>query len=125
MAKKEDIEKQVAAMEKLGFSKEEIADILKIDAEIDHGGNPFPLAPELEKAAKKAMHCGTRKTPEKVQRTRKKNTIKAEIIEKLYDFLQNDTIFQNLTITNSERMLNFNVNGQDFDLTLIQKRKKE
>lgn len=130
MAKK-DTEKQIAAMEKLGFSKEEIADILKSDAEIDRGAKLFELDPEKEKVAKEARHCGTRKTPTVYKldntdgkRSKKKNTVKAEIIEKLFEFLSNQADFQNLEVANAERMITFSIGDTNFDLTLIQKRNK-
>lgn len=130
MAKK-DTEKQIAAMEKLGFSKEEIADVLKSDDKIDHGAKLFELDPEKEKVSKEARHCGSRKAPTiykldntDSKRSKKKNTVKAEIIAKLFDFLSNEADFQNLEVANAERMITFSVGMANFDLTLIQKRNK-
>lgn len=128
MAKK-DIEKQIAAMEKLGFSKEEIADILNSDDEIDHGAKLFELDPEKEKVAKEARHCGTRKAPTVYKldntngkRNRKENTTKSAIIAKLAKFLSENT-YENVEVANKERMITFKVGENLYDLTLIQKRK--
>lgn len=111
-------------MEKLGFSEEEIADILKSDDEIDHGAKLFELDAEKEKNAKKARCAGTRKAESNVKKNRKKNEIKAEIIEKLFNFLLKEADFQNLEIANAERMIKFSVGELNFDLTLVQKRDK-
>lgn len=131
MAKK-DTEKQIAAMEKLGFSKEEIADILKSDAEIDRGAKLFELDPEKEKVAKEARHCGTRKTPTVYKldntdgkRSRKENPTKAAIIAELATFLteNSENACENVEITNKERMIAFVCGENSYELTLIQKRK--
>lgn len=131
MAKK-DTEKQIAAMEKLGFSKEEITDILKSDAEIDHGAKLFELDPEKEKVAKEARHCGTRKAPTVYKldntdgkRSKKENTTKAAIIAELATFLAENSVnsCENVEITNKERMIAFVCGENSYELTLIQKRK--
>lgn len=130
MATKKDIEIQTANMRKLGWSEEEIADVLKADAEIDHGGKLFELDEEHEKVSKVARSAGTRKAPTVYKldntdgkRSRKPNALKGEIMQKLYDFLANDSDFADLTMPNAERMLAFSVNELNFELTLIQKRK--
>lgn len=128
---KQDTEKKIAAMEKLGFSQEEIADILRADDAIEHGEKLFELTKEQEKVSKEARMTGTRKAPTiykldntNGKRSKKKNNLKAEIIQKLYDFLASEEEFQNLETPNAERMLSFSVDGTNFELTLIQKRNK-
>jgi Holliday junction resolvasome RuvABC DNA-binding subunit len=56
--------KQIEAMQKLGFSEEEIKDIIATDEAIDKGEKVyFDLSPEKEKEAKKYAKAGTRKAP--------------------------------------------------------------
>ena len=56
--------KQIEAMEKLGFSKEEIEDIIKTDEAIDKGEKVyFDLSPEKEKEAKKFAKSGGKDLP--------------------------------------------------------------
>ena len=93
MAKSTD--KQIEAMRKLGFSEDEIADVLKSDDAIDHGEKvAFDLTPEKEKEAKKYIKSGTRKAPVNYQldntggkRNRKENPTKGAIIAELSKFL--------------------------------------
>lgn len=125
MTKKEELERQITAMEKLGFTKEEIADILATDAEIDHGAKLFDLDPEAEKIAKSARGTGTRKAPEKRTVTRKENATKAQIIAEIARFLtENPEIScENVEITNKERMIALKCGENSYEITLIQKRK--
>ena len=86
--------KQIEAMQKLGFSEEEIKDIIATDEAIDKGERVyFDLSPEKEKEAKKFAKAGTRKAPTvykldnaEGKRSRKENPTKAAIIAELAKF---------------------------------------
>ena len=120
---------QIEAMEKLGFSAEEIADIIKSDEAIDKGEKVyFDLDPEKEKEAKKFAKAGTRKAPTvykldngEGKRSRKENPTKAAIIQYLFECLKD---YDNVVITNKERQISFSCGDNNFELTLVQKRKK-
>ena len=120
---------QIEAMEKLGFSAEEIADIIKSDEAIDKGEKVyFDLDPEKEKEAKKFAKAGTRKAPTvykldngEGKRSRKENPTKAAIIQYLFECLKD---YDNVVITNKERQISFSCDDNNFELTLVQKRKK-
>ncbi len=118
-------------MEKLGFSPDEIADIIKCDDEIDHGAKLFQLDADKEKIAKSARICGTRKAPVNYQldntedkRSKKKNDTKAGIISILFDFLTKnaDLAIENAEIINKERQIAFSIGSNKYELTLVQKR---
>ena len=125
--------KQIEAMEKCGFSPEEIADIIKSDEAIDKGERVyFDLSPEKEKEAKKFAKAGTRKAPTvykldnvEGKRSRKENPTKAGIIAEIAKFLEenSENACENVEITNKERQIAFKIGENAYELTLVQKRK--
>lgn len=125
MAKKEETEKKIAAMRKIGIPEDEIKQILEDDLAIDRGADLFKLDKEKEKIAKAARATGTREAKKPVQKEKKKDEEKALIIAVLARFLaENSEISaENLQISNPERMITFNLNENLYELTLIKKRK--
>ena len=125
--------KQIEAMEKCGFSPEEIEDIIKSDEAIDKGERVyFDLDPEKEKEAKKFAKAGTRKAPtvykldnENGKRSRKENPTKAAIIAEIAKFLaeNSENACENVEITNKERQIAFKIGENSYEFTLVQKRK--
>lgn len=124
--------KQIEAMQKLGFSEEEIKDIIATDEAIDKGEKVyFDLSPEKEKEAKKYVKAGTRKTPTvykldnaEGKRSRKENPTKAAIIAEIAKFLTetSENACEMVEIINKERQIAFSVSGNRYELTLVQKR---
>lgn len=124
---------QIEAMQKLGFSEEEIKDIIVTDEAIDKGEKVyFDLDPEKEKEAKKFTKAGTRKAPTvykldnaEGKRSRKENPTKASIIAEIAKFLTetSENACENVEITNKERQIAFSISGNRYELTLVQKRK--
>lgn len=125
--------KQIESMRKLGFTDEEIEDVIKADDAIDHGEKvDFDLDPEKEKEAKKYIKSGTRKTPVNYQldntggkRSRKENPTKNAIISEIAKFLEetSENACENVVITNKERQIAFTIGENSYELTLVQKRK--
>ena len=125
--------KQIEAMEKCGFSPEEIEDIIKSDEAIDKGERVyFDLDPEKEKEAKKFAKAGTRKAPTTYKldnaegkRSRKENPTKAGIIAEIAKFLaeNSENACENVEITNKERQIAFKIGENCYEFTLVQKRK--
>ena len=121
---------QLEAMHRLGFSEEEIADIIQTDDDIDKGKKVyFDLDPEKEKEAKKYAKAGTRKAPTvykldntEGKRNRKENATKATIIAEIAQFLTENG-YELVNVTNAERQIAFVVGENSFELTLVQKRK--
>lgn len=124
---------QIEAMRKLGFSEEEIADVIKSDEDIDKGKRVyFDFDKEKEKEAKKFANAGAHKAPTIYQldnaegkRSKKENPTKASIINELARFLQeiSENACENVEITNKERQIAFKIGENAYELTLVQKRK--
>ena len=125
---KEDETKKVNLM-RLGMTEKEALDVIACDHEIDRGvAQEFDLDPEREKMAKKFANATTKKKPTAYdfkQRERKANPTKASIIAELAKFLAEDSenACEGVNITNKERQIAFRIGENDYELTLVQKRK--
>ena len=120
---------QVTALRKLGLNDEEIAEVLATDKTIDKGADPFPLTEEQKKVVKKMTNSDTKTkksalTVYKFEKktNRKENTTKSAIIAELANFLVENG-YELVEITNKERQIAFKVGENDYELTLVQKRK--
>lgn len=125
---KEDERKKIALM-RLGMSEKAALDVIDCDHEIDRGiPQAFDLDPETEKMAKKYANATTKKKPtvyEFTKRERKKNITKAGVISEIAKMLETseETAYENVEITNAERMIAFSIGEEKYEITLIQKRK--
>ena len=114
-------------MRTLGCTEEEALDIIASDKAIDQGKRvAFDLDPEREKMAKKMANAGTKKPTvykfDTKDKKRKEKPTKGGIIQYLYECLAD---YENVAITNKERQIAFSANGNDYELTLVQKRAKK
>lgn len=118
-------------MKLLHISEEEALQVIEDDKAIDRGETMyFDLSKEEEKLAKKWANVGekTVKTTEKEKKTtkktvtRKENPTKSTIIAEVTEFLRQKG-YENVEITNKERQIAFKIDDNDFELTLVQKRK--
>lgn len=111
-------------MRLLKCTKEEAEEMVACDKAIDRGERVyFDLDPQAEKQAKKYANTGTRKTSgEKTERKRKENPTKATIISEIAQFLTENG-YEMVNITNKERQIAFKVGENDYEFTLVQKRK--
>ena len=112
-------------MRTLGCTEEEALDIIASDKAIDQGKRvEFDLDPEREKMAKKMANAGTKKPTvykfDTKEKKRKENPTKAGIIEYLSECLKD---YDNVVISNKERQITFSTAGENYELTLVQKRK--
>ena len=112
----------------LGCTREEAIDIIETDKIIDKGGRTqYDLSKEEEKLAMKISGVSERKAKSadnKRGKVRAENPAKADLIKFLFESLT-EYDCQNLNITNKERQLAFSVGDNDYELTLVQKRKKK
>lgn len=112
----------------LGCTREEAIDIIETDKIIDKGGRTqYDLSKEEEKLAMKISGVSERKAKSadnKRGKVRAENPTKADLIKFLFESLT-EYDCQNLNITNKERQLAFSVGDNDYELTLVQKRKKK
>ena len=116
---------QEKLMRVLGCTEEEALDIISNDKAIDQGKRvEFDLDPEREKMAKKMANVGTKKPTvykfDTKDKKRKENPTKAGIIQYLFECL---TDYDNVVISNKERQITFSTGGENYELTLVQKRK--
>ena len=115
------ISPQVLAMQKAGFTADEIADVLKCDKEIDQGVKHFELAEDLKPGAKKARRADRTDTPK--PRERKPNEDRQFLLRVLVKALENHddegfgTEFQS-EIVNPEREFLFTYNGTKYKVVL-------
>lgn len=134
-------DKQLTAMRKLGYTEEQIQQMLMDDKRIDRGEIlEWDLSPEEHKKAIKYANSDEKKkkTAEKSvkkggtaynfdtsTKKRKENPTKANIIALLATILTENGDFcaENVEITNKERQIAFVVGENAFELTLVQKRK--
>lgn len=120
-------ERQMAAFKKLGYSDEQIAEMLEDDAAIDKGATmEWDLSAEEHKKAMKMANADEHKKPTTpTKRERKSNPTKAGIIAEIATFLAKNSEFatENVEITNKERMIAFKIGDERYEITLTQKRK--
>ena len=118
---------QEKLMRVLGCTEEEALDIISNDKAIDQGKRvDFDLDPEREKMAKKMANTGTKRPTvynfDTKGKIRKENPTKAGIIQYLFECL---TDYDNVVISNKERQITFSTGGENYELTLVQKRAKK
>ena len=119
--------KKELLMQKLGCTEEEALQIIEDDKRIDKGEKLFELTAEQKKVAKQATSTGTKKhtTYKFDKKSRKENPIKQQIIEEIFKFITENAEFsaESVEILNKERQIAFKVGENDYELTLVQKRK--
>ena len=125
-------EKQMAAFRKLGYSDEQIAEMLEDDLAIDRGETmPWDLSKEEHKKAMKNANADEHKKPlvlNMPKKEAKKNTPKIEIMEKIFEFLSEscDLEFENLQVIEmpTQKKVEITYQGENFTLALTNHRKK-
>lgn len=129
MALSAEDKRKLQACMALGMTEKEALDVVACDHEIDRGiAQDFDLDPEREKMAKKFANATTKKKPTAYdfkQRKRKANPTKASIIAEIAKFLAEDSenACENVVITNKERQISFSIGDNQYEFTLVQKRK--
>ena len=119
-------------MDGLKCGREEAEQVFAYDVAVDHDEKTeYDLPPDKLAIARKFAHTGTRTVKKKPmipnlpKRERKPNATKGGIIAELAEFLAKNSTFsvENLEITNKERQIAFEIGGEKYELTLVQKRK--
>ena len=116
-------------MQALGVSEEEALEIIEFDKAVDRGERTeYDLDPDKEKEAKKMANVKNHRTTGVYnlnKRERKANPTKASIIAEIAQFLaeNSENACENVNITNKERQIAFRIGENDYELTLVQKRK--
>lgn len=120
-------EKRIAQMMKtLDITRDEALELLGYDADVEKGKKTeFDLTPEQEKVVKEMNRKVEHAKGNGVKRERKPNELKEAIVRELADLLANEAtgqVYEDVEITNPNRMIAFGVNGKRFELTLTEKR---
>ena len=115
-------------MKALGIPKAEAIQLVMDDKAVDKGEKLFELSAEQKKVAKKYAGTGTKKrTVYKFDTAKKKkeNPVKQKIIAEIERFLNENSEIcaENVQIINTERQIFFQIGSNDYELTLVQKRK--
>ena len=120
-------------MRLLGISEEEARALIEEDKRVDKMSQKeltADLTEEQKKNVKKATQTGSRKTPtvykfDTSEKKRKENPTKASIIAEIAKFLEenSENACEMVTITNAERQIAFKIGENDYEFTLVQKRK--
>jgi hypothetical protein len=123
-------EKVTEIMRLLECTEEEALDVVETDEIIDKGGRTkYDLSVEEEKQALKMSAVNDRKAKDQTNNMRGKvraeNPTKSGIISNLAEFLTEMSAFlcENVEITNKERQIAFKCGENNYELTLVQKRK--
>lgn len=114
---------QIEAMRKLGFTDEEIKQVLDDDRRIDKGEKLFELNAEQEQASKQARKTTRAPTAYKLdntagKRSKKSDKAKAELIKLITATLQEQPACDNLEILNPEREIEFMWMRKKYKITL-------
>lgn len=115
-------------MKTLDIPEAEAIQLVMDDKAVDKGEKLFELSAEQKKVAKKYAATGTKKrTVYKFDTAKKKkeNPVKQKIIAEIERFLNENSEIsaENVQITNAERQIFFQIGSNDYELTLVQKRK--
>lgn len=115
-------------MKVLDIPEAEAIQLVMDDKAIDKGEKLFELSAEQKNVAKKYAGTGTKKrTVYKFDTAKKKkeNPVKQKIIAEIERFLNENSEIcaENVQITNTERQIFFQIGSNDYELTLVQKRK--
>jgi hypothetical protein len=127
---KQKMEKVAKIMKLLDCTEEEALDVIATDEIIDKGGRTeYDLPIEKEKEIRKIYAVNDRKAKDtennKRGKVRAENTTKSGIIAELFKFFAENEEFsyENVRILNKERQIAFKCGENDYELTLVQKRK--
>lgn len=122
------VQAEINRLTKSGMNIKEATELALYDYAIEHDEKTeFDLTPEQEKASKEMRSTGTRKTTTYnfKKRERKPNETKRKIIEFLFKVINAETLFEDATVSNVERQIDFSVNEKSYSLTLTEHRPKK
>lgn len=121
--------KQLEAFRKLGYTDEQIAEMLEDDEAVDKGEiHEWDLSAEEHKKAMKNANADEHKKPMRLEnkpRPRKEDGVKRTIINGIYQFLSENDHFspENVVITNPEQKVSFDFEGENYTISLTRHRK--
>lgn len=122
-----DNEKRIAElMAQLGCSREEAIDIIAYDDDVEDGKKTeYDLTPEQEANVRSMNRKVEHKKGQGQGHNRKPNETKEAVVKEIAEFLAEDAqgqVYEEVKISNPNRMISFIINGKAYELTLIEKR---
>lgn len=125
MSMTKEQEKQIEACRKLGMTDKEIKEMLDDDKAIDRSNLnskvfEWELDPEAHKKAVKYANADERKKGERKKPVRKEDVRKREIIQLLFDCLDEN---YGAVIDNPEKYIKFTIDNEEYTVSLIKHRK--
>ena len=116
-------------MRVLEVNEKEANEILAYDNAVDKGlKTQYDFTKEQEKETRKYRQADRKPTAYKfTKRERKPNATKGGLIQEFFEFLKEKSNFstENVVVLNKERQIGFKIGEDEFELTLVQKRKKK
>lgn len=110
---------QEIAMRKLGFTDEEIADVLATDKRIDRGEKLFELSADQKQAEKKMRQADRKPTVYNFpKRERKPNESKRAVLAAFVEVAQDLADNGAVDVANVEREFSFVANGTKYKVVL-------
>ena len=106
-------------MDALHITEAEALELIEADKEIDHGAKLFELPDELKAGAKKARR-GERKKPEHINRERKVNETKKNLLALCREPIEGAGA--KVLAEKTETEITFELNGNTYTLKLIRHR---
>ena len=127
MAKPIMNEKTIAEYMKLNkCDREEAIDLIKYDIAVESDEETeYDLTEEQTKNVQSMMRKVEHNKKSNTHRERKPNELKEAIVAELAEFLAEDAqgqVYEDVNITNKNRMISFAIGDKRFDLTLVEKR---
>ena len=116
-------------MKTLNISREEAIELEEYDDDVNKGKKTqYDLTPEQEKNVREMNRRVEHRKYGTGKHERKPNELKEAIVAELAEFLAEDAqgqAYEDVEITNTNRMIHFKVGEKEFDLQLIEKRAKK
>lgn len=110
-------------METLGITREEAISLIREDEEIDGGAKLFELTAEQKQNAKSVTSTTSGKKTERKPKEKKVDETKRSLIEIVRSALFENEIY--CEVTNVEKTIDFNLNGEQYSLNLTKHRPKK
>ena len=116
-------------MKTLNINREEAIELEEYDDDVNKGKKTqYDLTPEQEKNVREMNRRVEHRKYGTGKHERKPNELKEAIVAELAEFLAEDAqgqAYEDVEITNANRMIHFKVGEKEFDLQLIEKRAKK
>lgn len=117
-------QEQINAFQKLGYTDEEITDIIACDERIDKGEKLFELSEQQEQNAKKMRKVDKMPTVYKFDKRNKKvNAARTKIIQEFANFALKTLGADTTQIINPEREFLFAIEGTTYKIVMSVPRK--